>query len=100
MPSCKPAKGRGLSLSPMPSDVSEGPGVSQDADASPRPNKLHIIVLMLHWRGGATMPELVAATGWKQSSIRGAISGAIRKRRLMNVISVVDTGVRSYRIEG
>jgi hypothetical protein len=48
----------------------------------------------------ATIADLVDATGWKPNSVRGAISGAIKKRRLMKVISEVANGVRNYRIAG
>jgi hypothetical protein len=49
---------------------------------------------------GATIADLVEATGWKPNSVRGAISGAIKKGRLMKVITEVSDGVRTYRITG
>ncbi len=68
--------------------------------AAATPTKLLTIIAMLRRPDGATIADLVAATGWKSNSVRGAISGAIKKRRLMKVISEVADGVRTYRITG
>jgi hypothetical protein len=65
-----------------------------------RPTKLLTIIAMLRRPDGATIADLVDATGWKPNSVRGAISGSIRKRRLMKVITEVANGVRTYRITG
>ena len=65
-----------------------------------RPNKLLTIIAMLRRPEGATIAELSEATGWKPNSIRGAISGSIRKRRLMKVSSDLVGAVRTYRITG
>ncbi len=75
----------------------------QDAgEAGPlsRPNKLLTIIAMLRRPDGVTIAELSETTGWKPNSIRGAISGSIRKRRLMNVSSNLISGVRTYHITG
>jgi hypothetical protein len=64
------------------------------------PTKLLTIIAMLRRPDGATIADLIDATGWKANSVRGAISGAIKKRRLMKVISEVANGVRTYRIVG
>jgi hypothetical protein len=63
-------------------------------------SKLLTIIAMLRRPDGASIADLVDATGWKPNSIRGAISSAIRKRRLMKVITEVANGVRTYRIMG
>jgi len=67
---------------------------------SASPSKLLTIIAMLRRPDGATIADLVDATGWKPNSVRGAISGSIKKRRLMNVITEVANGVRTYRITG
>ena len=66
--------------------------------AAATPTKLFTIIAMLRRPDGATVADLVDATGWKPNSVRGAISGAIKKRRLMKVMSEVANGVRTYRI--
>jgi hypothetical protein len=68
--------------------------------ASANPSKLLTIIAMLRRPDGATIADLVEATGWKPNSVRGAISGAIKKGRLMKVITEVSDGVRTYRITG
>jgi hypothetical protein len=70
------------------------------AVTSANPSKLLTIIAMLRRPDGATIADLVEATGWKANSVRGAISGAIKKRRLMKVITEVTNGVRTYRITG
>src|SRR5471030_1418135 len=79
------------------SSATGGEGKVKVASAA-TPTKLLTIIAMLRRPGGATIADMVDATGWKPNSIRGAISGAIKKRRLMKVISEVADGVRTYRI--
>lgn len=71
-----------------------------EANSLPCPNKLLTIIAMLRRPDGANINELAEITGWKPNSICGAISGAIRKRRLMKVSSELTGGVRTYRIIG
>ena len=40
----------------------------------------HVIAL-LHRDSGASMEDLMAATGWQRHSVRGVLSGVIRKKR-------------------
>ena len=61
----------------------------------PPQSKLLTIIAMLRRPDGATVADLVDATGWKPNSVRGAISGTIKKRRLMKVMSEVVNGVRT-----
>ena len=68
--------------------------------AAATPTKLLTIIAMLRRPDGATIADLVDASGWKANSVRGAISGAIKRRRLMKVMSEVVNGVRTYRITG
>jgi hypothetical protein len=75
-------------------------GEGKVTTASANPSKLLTIIAMLRRPDGATIADLVVATDWKPNSVRGAISGAIKKRRLMKVISEVADGVRTYRIAG
>ena len=45
---------------------------------------------------GASIAELMAATGWQQHSVRGAMAGALKKRGLAISSDEMD-GVRRYR---
>ncbi len=49
--------------------------------------------------GGATIADLVKATGWQPHSVRGAISGALKKKLGLPVLSeTVESRGRVYRI--
>jgi hypothetical protein len=61
-------------------------------------SKINAIIALLRQQQGATMAELIAATGWQAHSVRGAISGGIRAKRQMCVASDRVDGVRIYRI--
>ncbi len=56
------------------------------------------VIAMLRSSKGATIEELSKATGWQAHSVRGAISGAIKKKLALTVTSVKTDGVRTYRI--
>jgi hypothetical protein len=68
------------------------------SDRSIRPlSKLDTIEALLLTPGGATIADLIAATGWQPHSVRGALAGALRKRGHA-IISTKADGVRRYRI--
>ena len=66
---------------------------------SPKTKQSQLIAL-LKSPNGATVQDLMKATGWQAHSIRGVISGVIRKRLGLTVISQKIDGVQRYRIEG
>jgi Protein of unknown function (DUF3489) len=74
--------------------------VEREVDNLTRLSKHLMIIEMLRRPDGASIVELAEATGWKPNSVRGAISGAIRRKRLMKISSAVVNGVRTYRITG
>ena len=47
---------------------------------------------------GADLNELMEATGWQAHSVRGFLSGVLRKKLNLNVVSADGNGVRKYRI--
>ena len=53
---------------------------------------------MLRRPGGATIADLTTETKWQAHSVRGSISGAIKKKRGLAVISEKTDGTRIYRI--
>jgi hypothetical protein len=61
--------------------------------------KQSLLIDLLSRKTGATIAEAVAATGWQPHSIRGAISGALKKKLGLDIASerVEDRG-RVYRI--
>ena len=61
--------------------------------------KLALLVDLLRRKGGATIAEAVKATGWQPHSVRGAISGALKKKLGLAVASdKVESRGRVYRI--
>jgi hypothetical protein len=61
--------------------------------------KLELLELMLRRPEGATTPQLMLALNWQKHSVRGAISGALRKKMNLNVnVEDPDDGERIYRI--
>ena len=72
----------------------------ETAGRAPRPgSKLAQVIAMLEDPEGATIAEIMAATGWQQHSVRGALAGAIAKK-LHRVLTSdkVEGRVRVYRI--
>lgn len=65
---------------------------------SKTPSKLDTVEALLLADGGASIAEMMAATGWQQHSVRGALAGALRKRGLAITSDKVE-GVRRYRAE-
>ena len=79
------------------------PVAETDADAArptPRANtKQAALIAMLRRPEGADLDEIAEATNWQKHSIRGAISGALKKKLGLQVTSTTDgQGRRTYRI--
>ena len=68
--------------------------------AAVRPGtKQSLLVDLLRRDGGATVDEIGQATGWQAHSIRGAISGTLKKKLGLTIASeTVDGRGRVYRI--
>lgn len=63
--------------------------------------KLARIIALLQRAEGATIAELQAATGWQAHTVRGAMSGPLKKKLKLVVISATEDGRgRAYRIGG
>jgi hypothetical protein len=60
-----------------------------------------MLVGMLGRAEGATIDEIVAATGWQPHTVRGAFAGALKKKRGLTITSEKLEGRgRVYRIAG
>ena len=61
--------------------------------------KANTILKLLRRPKGASLSELATATGWQNHSVRGFLSGTVRKRMQLNVASETsNNGTRRYRI--
>ena len=65
---------------------------------APKLGKIDKIIAMMRRPKGATINDLTKATAWQAHSVRGAISGTLRKKQGLNVVSENSGDVRLYRI--
>ncbi len=64
-------------------------------------SKLAQLEAMLRRPVGATIPQLVKALDWQAHSVRGAMSGALKKKQGLKITATkVEGGDRVYRIGG
>lgn len=62
--------------------------------------KLAAIIDAMRHPGGATIVQMMASTGWQAHTVRGAISGMVRKRLGYEVVTEKGAdGQRAYRID-
>lgn len=66
--------------------------------SAPKPGKINKMIVMMRRPKGASINELTRATAWQAHSVRGAISGTLRKKQGLNVVSEKSGDVRLYRI--
>jgi len=58
------------------------------------------LIAMLERKEGATIAQIVAATGWQPHTVRGALAGALKKRLGLTIVSgKVEGRGRVYRID-
>ena len=57
------------------------------------------LIELLKKKTGTTIEEMMILTGWQAHTVRGIISGALKKRLGLNVVSIIGvSGTRTYRI--
>jgi lambda repressor-like predicted transcriptional regulator len=74
------------------------PTQAAKAPESRSDTKLARVIAMLRRKEGTTIAQLAKATGWQEHSVRGAMSGAIKKKLGLTVTSLKSGDVRTYRI--
>lgn len=62
------------------------------------PNKQSQLITLLKDPKGADIKMLMQATGWQAHSVRGFLSGTIKKKLSLNLISQKQDGLQIYRI--
>ena len=79
--------------------VLQAPTESNKAAPPPSATKQARLIEMLTRPGAATLTELVEATGWQAQSVRGAISGTLKKKLGLAVVTEkVEGRGRVYRL--
>jgi hypothetical protein len=81
------------SAGPPQTEVREG-----DTGGPAPTGKLGMVVEMLRRPQGVTVEALSEATGWQVHSVRGAMSGTLKKKHGLTITSEKVEGVRRYRI--
>jgi hypothetical protein len=66
--------------------------------AVPAASKQQILISLLKRPKGASLEELMEATGWQRHSVHGTLSGVLKKRLGLPVITEYSEHGRMYRI--
>ena len=102
-PRVAPAKGKSGKKA-APTKASKGAKAAKPAkkEAGPREgSKTEKVLDLLKRPSGATLKELMRATGWQPHSVRGFLSGTVSKKLALTVASVkAENGERTYSIKG
>jgi predicted ArsR family transcriptional regulator len=104
-----PGTGKGLAATKASSDAPPEGVTGKGADPNSKPEttpsgnrpgtKQSLLIELLSRKAGATIPEIAEATGWQTHSVRGAISGTLKKKHGFPIASEkVDGRGRVYRI--
>jgi Protein of unknown function (DUF3489) len=73
------------------------PRAASQSTAGSESKKAHIIA-MLRVPGGATIEAMARAANWQRHSVRGFLTGVVRKKLGLKLISAAGDGGRVYRI--
>lgn len=106
-----PAGLKAIGVEDLPKHDTEEPPANPDAKrasksarkrapAARKGTKLSVLIDLLSRKTGATIEEAAKATGWQHHSVRGAISGALKKKMNLTITSNASDRGRIYRIGG
>ena len=98
-------QGLGATVAPPAATKSSDKLTAKTAHVEPKPataregSRKAIVIAMLEKPGGASLAEIMEATGWQSHSVRGFISGSLTKKSGLKVDSFKrDDGQRAYAI--
>jgi hypothetical protein len=103
-PKAAPKKGKPSGNDKHPEEMSAPmrAGLAAVVDLPPEPakeSKLALVIKLLSRPEGATIDDLVNATGWQKHTVRAAISHALAKKRGYQIASEkLQGGKRTYKI--
>ena len=93
-PRVKRKAARALTALPQPEPLVQP--VLEPVVRTPATGKLGAMVALMRREGGATMADLMTATGWQAHSVRGALAGSLKRARGYEIASGKVDGVRVY----
>ncbi|WP_211226460.1 DUF3489 domain-containing protein [Brevundimonas aveniformis] len=74
--------------------------VPVETTAAAPTGKLGAVVELMRRAEGATVQQMSEATGWQAHSVRGAMSGALKRKHGLTITSEKGEAGRVYRIAG
>lgn len=66
--------------------------------AKPPGGKLGVVVDLMRRPEGATVPQMMAATGWQAHSVRGALAGSLKRKHGLTITGEAGEDGKIYRI--
>lgn len=78
----------------------KGPGTTCKPTSPAPATKAATVLAALQRERGATLEELMAATGWQAHSVRGFLSGTVRRKLALDLVSETGAKGRVYRVTG
>ncbi len=87
-------------IAELEQQLAERPSRARRMAGQPRQGtKEELVIGLLQRAEGATLAQIVEATGWQPHTVRGAFAGALKKKRGLAVTSNKESGAeRVYRI--
>lgn len=83
----------------LPSNPAANKDATSEELHTTRVTKHDRILTLLRRREGATIPEMMEASGWQQHSVRGFLAGTVKRKMCLALVSSKTEGdVRRYRI--
>jgi len=81
-----------------PEPTSSPAAATSAATIAAKMSKQAALIDLLKRPAGATLAILVKASGWQQHSVRGFLTGVVRKKLGLELVSIVEADQRIYRI--
>jgi hypothetical protein len=100
-PKAAPAKRATATKTPKAKSPSKTPAKATSKATTPparAASKQSQLIALLQSPTGATIEQMTRATGWQAHTVRGTISGSLRKRLGLKVVCGGEAGAGVYRI--
>jgi hypothetical protein len=85
-------------MTKLPAKSREPKAPAMPVEPQIKPTKLAVIIGLLRRPEGAQLADLMTATGWQAHSVRGTLSGHVRRKLNLDLVSEKTDAGRIYRI--